>query len=140
MFLADSGYDTYAARKYIISVLKAIPLIAFNPRGTKGRTPETRMKRCRKSRLKWYMKNMLMKWWADTQSDEFNGEYDARTFSEQVFSIGKGSLRLDSLKHKGIEWATLHATCVCIVMLGIANTAVSIGRSDLMRCTKNFQC
>jgi hypothetical protein len=82
---------------------------------------------------------MLMNWWADTQSDEFNGEY-ASTFSEQVFSIGKGSLRLDSLKHKDIEWATLHTACVCIVMLGIANTAVKIGRPDLMRCTKNFQC
>ena len=49
---------------------------------------------------------------------------------------------LDALKHKGIEWATLHAACICIciVMLGIANTAVSIGRPDLKRCTKNFQC
>ena len=84
--------------------------------------------------------NGLTKWWADTQSDESSSDYDVRTFSEQVFSIGKGSLRLDGLKHKGIEWATLHAACICIVMLGIANTAVSIGRPDLMRCTKNFQC
>jgi hypothetical protein len=38
MFLADAGYDTYAARKCIIGVLKAVPLIAFNPRRTKGRT------------------------------------------------------------------------------------------------------
>lgn len=140
MFLADAGYDTYAARRCIIGTLKAVPLIAFNPRGTKGRKAETRMKRCRKRRLRWYIMNGLTKWWADTQSDEFNSDYDARTFSEQVFSIGKGSLRLDGLKHKGIEWATLHAACICIVMLGTANTAVSIGRPDLMRCTKNFQC
>ena len=101
MFPADSGYDTYAARKCIIGTLKAVPLIAFNPRGTKGRKAETRMKRCRKRRLRWYIMNGLTKWLADTQSDEFNSDYDARTFSEQVFSIGKGSLRLVGLKHKG---------------------------------------
>ena len=140
MFPADAGYDTYAARRCIIGTLKAVPLIAFNPRGTKGRTQETGMKRCRRRRRGWYVSSGLMKWFADTQSDKFNVEYAARTFSGQVFPIGKGSLKLDALKHKGIEWATLHAACICIVMLCIARTAVSIGRPDLMQCTKNFQC
>ena len=36
-----------------------------------------------------------------SDSEVFDKEYDARTFSEQGFSIGKESLNLDSLKHKG---------------------------------------
>ena len=46
-----------------------------------------------------------------------------RTFSEQVFSVGKVSLNLDSLMHRGKEWATLHAVAVCVVMLAVAKTA-----------------
>lgn len=99
MLLADVGYDTYAARKYIIGVLKAVPLIALNPRGIKGRLLETRMKGCRKSRLRLYIMNGLTKWWGDMQSNEFNSDYDPCTLPEQVFSIGKRSLKLDSLKH-----------------------------------------
>ncbi|MEM2760940.1 MAG: hypothetical protein QXW73_09165, partial [Nitrososphaerales archaeon] len=38
----------------------------------------------------------------DPDSEQFDKEYDARTFSEQGFSVGKGSLNLDSLKQKGI--------------------------------------
>jgi hypothetical protein len=34
-----------------------------------------------------------------TDLEEFDKEFDARTLSEQGFSIGKGSLNLDSLKH-----------------------------------------
>lgn len=61
MFLADAGYDTYAARKYIIGLLKTVPLIAFHPRRTKGRLPETKMKRRRKRRERWYIMNELTK-------------------------------------------------------------------------------
>ena len=63
----------------------------------------------------------------DTYSDEFDKEFEVRTLSEQGFSIGKGSLNLDSLKHRGIEWATLHYMCIYIVMLIVAKTAVEIG-------------
>jgi hypothetical protein len=85
------------------------------------------------------MKNFLKKWWLDPDSEEFDKEFDARTFSEQGFSVGKGSLNLDSLKGKGKDRATLHAALICMVMLGVAKTATEIGRPDLMRCVKCFQ-
>ena len=138
-FLADGGYDGYAARLKVIRKLKAIPFIALNPRNCKGNNPEEKMERCRKLRRKWYFKNFLSRFWVDPASEEFDREFDARTFSEQGFSVGKGSLNLDSLKHKGKSWATLHAACVCMVMLGVAKTAVEIGRPDLSRCVKCFQ-
>ncbi len=68
MFLADADYDTYVARRCIIGELKAMPLIALNLRWTKGRLPETRMKRCRRRRLRWYIMNELTKWWASTRT------------------------------------------------------------------------
>lgn len=97
------------------------------------------MEKCKKLQYKWHCKNFLKKWWVDTDSEEFDKEYDARTFSEQGFSIGKGSLNLNSLKGKGKSRATLHAACICMVMLGVAKTAVKIGRPDLARCVKCFQ-
>ena len=71
--------------------------------------------------------NFIKNYWVDTYSDEFDKEFEVRTLSEQGFSIGKGSLNLDSLKHRGIEWATLHYMCIYIVMLIVAKTAVEIG-------------
>ena len=59
--------------------------------------------------------------------------------SKQGFSVGKGSLNLDSLKGKGKARATLHAKLICIVMLGVAKTAAEIGRPELMRSVKCFQ-
>ena len=84
------------------------------------------------------MKNFLRRWWVDPASKRFDREYDVRTFSEQGFSVGKGSLKLDSLMHGGREWATLHSVAICIVMLAVANTAVQSGRPDLMRCVRCF--
>jgi hypothetical protein len=138
-FLADAAYDSYDTRKRIIKRLKAIPLISLNPRNCKGKDHEAKMKRVKEIRHKWYLKNFFKKWWIDPDSDLYDKEFDARTFSEQGFSIGKGSLNLDAFNHKGKTWATLHATCICLVMLGVAKTAVEIGRPDLMRCVKCFQ-
>jgi IS5 family transposase len=138
-FLGDAGYDGYKTRLMIIRRLGAIPLITLNPRNCKGSTHEEKMKRCKKLRHKWYLKNFLKEWWIDPDSEEFDKEFDARTFSEQGFSVGKGSLNLDSLKHRGKGWATLHAASICMVMLGVAKTAAEIGRPDLMRCIKRFQ-
>ncbi|MBI2936766.1 MAG: hypothetical protein HYY22_01015 [Thaumarchaeota archaeon] len=75
----------------------------------------------------------------DPDSELYNKEFDLRTFSEQGFSVGEGSLNLDSLKHRGKTWATLHTACICTVMLGVAKTAIDIGRPDLARCIKCFQ-
>lgn len=102
-FLADGAYDAYGTRLAVIKKLKAVPLIALNPRNCKGSTKEERMERCRKIRYKWYCKNFLKKWWIDPSSEEFDKEYDARTFSEQGFSVGKGTLNLNSLKGKGSQ-------------------------------------
>lgn len=138
-FLADAGYDGYKTRLLIIRRLKAIPMITLNPRNCRGDTHEEKMKRCKKLRHKWYTRNFLKRWWIDPDSEEFDKEFDARTFSEQGFSVGKGSLNLDSLKGKGKARATLHAASICMVMLGVAKTAMEMGRPDLMRCIKCFQ-
>ncbi|MBI2936767.1 MAG: transposase [Thaumarchaeota archaeon] len=62
-FLADGGYDGYKTRLMIIRRLKAIPFITFNPRNCKGNNKEEKMKRCRKLRYRWYVKNFLKTWW-----------------------------------------------------------------------------
>jgi IS5 family transposase len=138
-FMADAGYDGYRVRLLIIKKLKAIPFITLNPRNCKGSTKEEKHQRCKKLRHKWYLKNFLKAWWFDPDSEEFDKEFDSRTFSEQGFSIGKGSLNLDALKGKGKARATLHAALVCMVMLGVAKTATEIARPDLMRSVKCFQ-
>jgi hypothetical protein len=138
-FLADSAYDANGTRLLVIRRLKAIPFVALNPRNCKGETEGERMRRCKELRRKFYLKNFLKEWWVDPDSEIFDEEFDARTFSEQAFSVGKGSLNLNSLRHRGIAWATLHAVCICTVMLGVAKTAVDIGRPDLSRCIKCFQ-
>lgn len=137
-FFADAGYDSYATRLLIIEKLKAVPFIPFNPGYCEGDTKEEKAARCRQLRYKWYVKNFLKKFWIDPSSERFDREYDVRTFSEQVFSVGKGSLKLDSLMHRGREWATLHSVAICVVMLAVAKTAVETGRPDLSRCTRNF--
>ena len=139
IFLADGAYDSNQTRLRIIGRLKAIPFIPLNPRNCEGSTPEEKMKRCKRLRLKFYIKNFIKRFWVDPDSALFDKEFDARTFSEQGFSIGRGSLNLDSLKHKGKAWATVHAALICMVMLGVAKTAIEIGRPDLMRCIKCFQ-
>jgi transposase len=138
-FLADAGYDGYRVRLLVIKKLKAIPFITLNPRNCKGDTKEEKHQRCKKLRYKWYVKNFLKRFWVDPDSEEFDREFDARTFSEQGYSVGKGSLNLDALKGKGKERATLHAALICIVMLGVAKTAIEMGRPDLMRSGKCFQ-
>lgn len=138
-FLADGSYDAYGTRHLLINKLKAVPFISLNPRNCKGRNPEEKMARCKKLRYKWHCKNFLKKWWVDPDSEEFDEVFDARTFSEQGFSVGKGSLNLNSLKHKGKAWATLHSALICMVMLGVAKTSAKIGRPDLARCVKCFQ-
>ena len=138
-FLADAAYDANRTRLLVIKKLRAIPLIALNPRNCEGDTEEEKRARCKELRQKFYAKNFLKSWWIDPDSELFDKEFDARTFSEQAFSVGKGSLNLDSLKHRGVAWATLHAVCICTVMLGVAKTAIDIGRPDLARCIRCFQ-
>jgi transposase len=137
-FFADAGYDSYATRLLVIEKLRAIPFIPFNPRFSRGKTKEEKMARCMKLRRKWYAKNFLKRWWVDPDSKRFDREYDSRTFSEQGFSVGKGSLKLDSLMHGGRDWATLHSVVICVVMLAVAKTASEIDRPDLIRCVRCF--
>jgi hypothetical protein len=138
-FMADAGYDGYAVRRLVIKKLKAIPFITLNPRNCKGGTKEEKHQRCKKLRYRWYTRNFFKRSWVDPDSEEFDKEFDSRTFSEQGFSIGKGSLNLDSLKGKGKHRATLHAALICMIMLGVAKTATEIGRPDLIRSVKCFQ-
>jgi hypothetical protein len=75
--------------------------IPFNPGSCKGSTKEEKAARCTKLRRRWYVKNFLKRWWVDPGSKRFDREYDVGTLSEQGFSVGKGSLNLDSLMHGG---------------------------------------
>ena len=138
-FMADAGYDGYEVRLLVIEKLKAIPFITLNPRNCKGSTKEAKHQRCRLLRYRWHAKNFLKRWWVDPDSEEFDKEFDSRTFSEQGFSVGKGSLNLDALKGKGKSRTTLHAAMICMVMLGVAKTATEIGRPDLTRSVKCFR-
>lgn len=138
-FLADAGYDGDKTRLQIVKRLKAVPFIPLNTRRSKGSKPEEKKARRKVLCYLFYARNFIKNYWVDPDSEEFHKEFDARTLSEQGFSIGKGSLNLDSLKHRGIEWATLHSMCISMVMLLVAKTAVEIGRPDLTRCVKCFQ-
>jgi Transposase DDE domain len=137
-FFADMGYDGNVTRLLIIGRLKAIPFIPLNPRNCKGSTEKERKARRKLLCYRFYAKNFLKRFWVDPDSKRFDREYDARTFSEQGFSVGKCSLNLDTLRHRGIEWATLHSMCICLTMLAVAKTASQIGRPDLIRCVKCF--
>ncbi len=53
----------------------------FNPGSCKGSTYWEKMKRCKKLRRKWYVKNFLKRWWVDPDSKRFDREHDVRTFS-----------------------------------------------------------
>jgi IS5 family transposase len=138
-FMADAGYDGYNVRHLVIKKLKAVPFITLNPRNCRGSTKEEKHQRCKLLRYRWYAKNFFKLFWVDPDSEEFDREFDSRTFSEQGFSIGKGSLNLDSLKGNGKARATLHAALICSVMLGVAKTATEIGRPDLTRSVKCFR-
>ncbi len=137
-FFADMGYDGNQTRLLVIEKLGAIPFIPLNPRNCKGATEALRRARRKLLCYRFYAKNFVKRFWVDPDSKRFDREYDVRTLSEQGFSVGKGSLNLDTLRHRGIEWATMHSACICFLMLAVAKTSVEIGRPDLIRCVKCF--
>jgi transposase len=137
-FFADAGYDGNVTRLLIIEKLKAVPFIPLNPRNCKGATEALKKARRKLLCYRFYAKNFVKRFWVDPDSKRFDSEYDKRTFSEQWFSRGKGSINLDTLRHRGVEWATMHSVCVCFLMLAVAKTAVEMGRPDLIRCVKCF--
>ncbi len=119
--------------------LRAVHFISLQIRDAKGSTPEE--KRARRKLLchRFHLKNYIHRFWVDPDSKRFDREYDARTFSEQVFSVGKGSLDLDSLMHRGREWGTLHSVAICVAMPALANTVLDAGRPDLIRRVKRIR-
>ena len=106
--LADAGYDTNEARLLVARKLGTMPFIPLQTRKSRGSTESERKGRRRLLACRFYAKNSIRRFWVEPDSEMFDREYDARTFSEQAFSVGKGSLRLDSLMHRGREWATTH--------------------------------
>jgi hypothetical protein len=50
------------------------------------------MRRCKLLRYRWHAKNFLKKFWIDPDSEEFDKEFDSRTFSEQVKVMKKRAL------------------------------------------------
>jgi hypothetical protein len=137
-FFADSAYDSNAGRLQIINLLRATPYIELNPRNCKGSSEEEKKGKRKKLCEKFYRKNFIHEYWIDPDSEEFDSKFRKRTLSEQMFSISKGSLNLDKLRHRGIVWATMHAVLVCMCMLAVTNTAHGVGRPDLARCIKCF--
>lgn len=138
-FLGDGGYDGNLNRLDIITMLKAIPYIALNPRNCNGDTPEEKMARRRKLCEKFYRKEHVHEYWIDPDSNSFDKNMNSRTLSEQTFSLMRESLNLDGFKHRGIVWATAHALFIGMSMLVVANAAVAVGRPDLIRCIKCFR-
>jgi len=134
----DSAYDGNQTRLLFINSLHATPYIELNPRNCKGKTLEEKRERRKYLCEKFYKKNFIHEYWVDRDSELFDEKFDARTFSEQAFSISKGSLKLDRFRHRGIIWATMHSVLVCMCMLAVANTAIAVKRPDLMRCIKCF--
>lgn len=61
----------------------------LNPKNCKDATQGEKVKRSKLLRYRWRPKNLLKKWRVDTGSKEFDKEFDARTLSEQGFSVGK---------------------------------------------------
>lgn len=138
-FLADSGYDGNLNRLDIIKKLAAIPYIDLNPRNCKGDTPEEKMARRKKLCEKFYKRERVHEYWVDPDSDSFENTMNTRTFSEQAFSLMRGSLNLDKFRHRGIIWATAHAVLIGMSMLVVANAAIAVNRPDLIRCIKCFR-
>jgi len=138
-FLGDSGYDGNPNRLSIIKTLKAIPYIDLNPRNCEGDTAEEKMARRRKLCEKFYKKERVHDYWIDPDSDSYDKTMNARTYSEQTFSLMRGSLNLDGFRHRGIVWATVHAILVGMSMLVVANAAIAVERPDLIRCIKCFR-
>ena len=134
----DAGYDGNKTRLTIIEMLNATPYISLNPRNCKGNSIEEKMARCKKLREKFYKKNFIHNFWVDPDSLVYKEHHAKRTFSEQTFSISKGTLKLDNFHHRGLAWATLHLVFVCVSMIAVAKTAVAVGRPDLLRCIKCF--
>lgn len=138
-WLADSGYDGNKNRLHIVNTLQATPYIDLNPRNCKGNTEKERMARRKKLCEKFYKKEWIHEHWVDPDSDSFHNTMNARTYSEQTFSVMRDSLNLDRFRHRGMVWATAHAILICMSMLVVANAAIAVGRPDLMRCIKCFR-
>jgi hypothetical protein len=103
-FFADMGYDTNEARLLIAGTLRAIPFIPLQTRNSGGSTESEKKARRKLLAYRFYARNFLKRFWVDPDSKRFDREFDVRTFSEQVFSVGKGSLNLDSSMHRGREY------------------------------------
>jgi len=138
-WLADSGYDGNLNRLHIINSLAAIPYIDLNPRNCKGDTEEEKMARRKKLCERFYKREWIHDHWIDPDSDSFHDTMNARTYSEQTFSVTRESLDLGRFRHRGIVWATAHAVLICMSMLVVANAAIAVGRPDMMRCIKCFR-
>jgi len=138
-FLADAGYDGNLNRLDIIKMLKAIPYIDLNPRNCKGDTLEEKRAKRKKLCEKFYKREWVHEYWVDPESESYGKTMNARTFSEQTFSIMRDSLNLDRFKHRGLVWATAHALLIGMCMLVGANAAIAINRPDLLRCIKCFR-
>lgn len=95
----------------------------------------------RKKKLceKFYKRERVREYWVDPNSDSFDNTMNARTYSEQTFSLTRSSLNLDKFRHRGIVWATTYAVIIGMSMFVVANAVIAINRPNLIRCIKCFR-
>jgi len=106
---ADAAYFTKAILGYILYVLKAQPIIDFNPR---------------KAGKKFLAPLSYIAWWRQSRGK--------RGYLERFFALLKRYYGLNDVQVLGLQKVWRHTFEVCIAVLVVAWLAVEVGRPDLM--------
>ena len=106
---ADAAYFTRPILSFIVGVLRATPLVVFNPRKRGKKAPVTQQ-------------------WAA----EERRKRGQRGYIERFFAVLKRYFGLNRLQAQGARPAYRHAFEVCLAVLVVAWLADTLGRPDLL--------
>ena len=106
---ADAAYYTQAVLAFIVTVLRAVPKVVYNPR------------RAGKKAL------VTLEWLAQYRQDR-----GKRGYIERFFALLKRHYRLNQLQRTGLWVAYRHVCEVCFALLLVAWLADHVGRPDLI--------
>lgn len=106
---ADAAYFTRPILAFITGVLRATPLVVFNPRKRGKKAPVTH------------------RWAAEERRNRAK-----RGYIERFFAVLKRYFRLNQLQAQGAHAAYRHAFEVCLAVLLVAWLADTLGRPDLL--------
>jgi hypothetical protein len=106
---ADAAYFTRPILAFITGVLRATPLVVYNPRKRGKKAPVTQC------------------WAAEDRRNR-----GKRGYIERFFAVLKRYFRLNHLQAQGAHAAYRHAFEVCLAVLLVAWLADSLGRPDLL--------